>query len=105
MATISEVKKIVRNYVKKLETEKYPVSVAYLFGSYAKGKAHKWSDIDVAIISNKLKKNYEANRFTLWKTRRGIDTRIEPHGFTISEFEDNSNPMSSEIRKTGIRII
>ena len=30
----------------------YPVSAAYLFGSYAKGKATKDSDVDLLIVSN-----------------------------------------------------
>ena len=105
MAPTSEIKKIIKSYVKKLQAQNYPVRAAYLFGSYAKGKANKWSDIDVAIVSNKLKRDYEKNRLMLWKIRRGIDGRIEPHGFTVSEFENNSNPMSDEIRKTGIRVI
>lgn len=101
----TEVKKIIRNYAKMLKTKKYPFSAMYLFGSYAKGKAHKWSDIDVAVVSNKLKRNYERNRTILRNTSLDIDLRLEPHGFTVSEFKDNSNPMSYEIRKTGIKII
>lgn len=100
-----EVKKIIRNYAKMLKNKKYPFSSMYLFGSYAKGKAHKWSDIDIAVVSNKLEKNYEKNRSLLYRMRLDVDTRLEPHGFTIKEFMDNSNPMSYEIRKTGIRIV
>jgi predicted nucleotidyltransferase len=100
-----EVKKIIKNYAKMLKAKKYPFSAMYLFGSYAKGNAHKWSDIDVAVVSNKLKKNYEKNRSLLYRLRLDVDTRLEPHGFTVNEFMDNSNPMSYEIRKTGIRVI
>ena len=101
----TKVKKVIKNYVKKLRAKKYSVSAAYLFGSYAKNKANKWSDIDVAIVSDKLKRNYEKNRLALWRTRRDVDERIEPHGFTVADFWDNSNPMSYEIRKTGIRVV
>ena len=34
-----------------------------------------------------------------------VDTRIEPYGFTVSDFKDNANPMAHEIRKTGIRVV
>jgi predicted nucleotidyltransferase len=77
----------------------------YLFGSHAKGKARKWSDIDVAVVSNRLKKNYEKNRSLLSRMRLGVDTRLEPHGFTEDDFKNNSDPLAYEIRKTGIRII
>ncbi|MBT9168749.1 MAG: hypothetical protein DDT19_02097 [Syntrophomonadaceae bacterium] len=100
-----EVKKIIRNYAKTLRARNYPVLAMYLFGSYVKGKAHKWSDIDVAVISNKLKRNYDKNRFELWNARLDVDTRIEPHGFTEDDFKNNSDPLAYEIRKTGIKVV
>ncbi len=100
-----EAKKIVRNYAKKLREENYPFSAVYLFGSHAKGKAHKWSDIDVAVVSDKMKRNRDKGRFLLWNIRMDVDTRIEPHGFTVKDFQDSSDPMVSEIKKTGIRTV
>ncbi len=100
-----EAKKIVRNYARKLREENYPFSAIYLFGSHVKGKAHKWSDIDVAVISNKLKRNREKNENLLWHIRREVDSMIEPHSFTIKDFQDESDPMVYEIKKTGIRIV
>jgi len=100
----TEVKKIIRNYAKTLRARNYPFSAMYLFGSHAKGKAHEWSDIDVAVISNKLKKNYEINRAMLRNICMDVDIRIEPHGFTEEDFKDNSDPLAYEIRKTGIKV-
>lgn len=99
-----ESKKIIRRYAEKLIAENYSFSAIYLFGSHAKGKTHKWSDIDVAVVSKKLKRNYDKNRFLLWHLGRKIDTRIEPYGFTPENFEDNANPIAYEIKKTGIRM-
>ena len=101
----TQTKKIVKKYADKLKTENYPVSAVYLFGSQAKSKAHKWSDIDVAVVSDKLKRNFDKNSLKLWRMREGIDIRIEPHGFTVKDFEDVNDPMVYEIRKTGIRIV
>lgn len=101
----NKVKLIVSRYAKSLKDINYPFSAIYLFGSQAKGTANKWSDIDVAVVSNKLKRNYDKNKFTLWNTRMDIDIRIEPHGFTEDDFKDNSNPLAYEIKKTGIRVI
>ncbi|MFH0755087.1 MAG: nucleotidyltransferase domain-containing protein [bacterium] len=99
-----EVKKIVKKYAEKLKAKNYPFSAIYLFGSYAKEKSNKWSDIDVAIITNKLEKNEDKNRFLLWEIRMDVDTRIEPHGFTVKDFQNKCDPMVSEIKKTGIKI-
>ena len=97
-------KKIVKNYADKLKAEKFPFSAIYLFGSYAQGKTGKWSDIDVAVISKKFKKNYWKNNIQIAKISLDIDTRIEPHGFTPEDFKENADPMVSEIKKTGIKI-
>ena len=99
-----EAKKIVKKYAEKLKKESYPFSAIYLFGSYAKGSSHKWSDIDVAIISNKLKKNRDENENLLWHIRRKVDSMIEPHGFTVKDFQNIDDPMVYEIKKTGIKI-
>lgn len=99
-----EAKKIVKEYADKLREKNYPFSAIYLFGSYAKGKAHKWSDIDVAVVSDEMKKNIDEGRFLLWHIRREVDSMIEPHGFTVKDFQDKCDPMVSEIKKTGIKI-
>jgi predicted nucleotidyltransferase len=91
-------------YAKELEKANYPFLAIYLFGSFAKGKARRWSDIDVAVVSDKLKRNVDKNRFLLWKLRMNISNKIEPHGFTPEDFKENENPMVYEIKKTGIRI-
>lgn len=101
----AQVKNIVKKYAAALEKAQYPFSAMYVFGSYAKGTPNQWSDIDVAIVSDRLKRQYDANRLLLWKLRRGVDTRIEPHGFTVKDFADNANSMAYEIRRTGIRVV
>jgi len=101
----TEVKKIISKYAKALLDKKYSYSKIYLFGSYAKGTSHKWSDIDVAVVTNKLKRNYEKNRYTLRKVSVDVDFRLEPHGFTEKGFQNNADPLAYEIRKTGIRVV
>ena len=100
----AETKKIVKKYAEKLKKENYPFSAVYLFGSYAKGKTNKWSDIDTAVISDRLKTDWNRNEDVLWKYAFGVDSRIEPIGFTVKDFEDINDPMVYEIKKTGIRI-
>ena len=96
-------KKIVKEYAKKLKAEDYSFSAIYLFGSHAQNKAKKWSDIDVAVISNK-KGNFWKNESLLGRYSLDVDTRIEPHGFTINDFKNDTDPMVYEIKKTGIKV-
>ncbi|MFH1837904.1 MAG: nucleotidyltransferase domain-containing protein [Candidatus Kuenenbacteria bacterium] len=99
-----EIKKIVKKYAQALKEKKYSFFKIYLFGSCAKKNQNKWSDIDVAIITDKLKKNKDKNRFLLWDIRMDVDTRIEPHGFTVEDFQNEYDPMVYEIKNTGIEI-
>ena len=98
-------KKIVKKYVSKLKAEKYSFSAVYLFGSYTGNKNNKWSDIDVAVISDKLKRNWWKNEMLLSHISLDVDSRIEPHGFTVKGFEDDSDPLVYEIKKTGVRVV
>ncbi|MEK7166884.1 MAG: nucleotidyltransferase domain-containing protein [Patescibacteria group bacterium] len=100
-----EVEKIIKKYAKKLKEKKYSFSAIYLFGSFAKGNAREYSDIDIAVISEELNKERNKAKFKLWKLTEGIDSRIEPHGFSPEDFKEDWIPIVHEIKKTGIRVV
>jgi predicted nucleotidyltransferase len=49
-----------------------------LFGSYAKGTNKEESDIDVAVIVEKIDGSFLEKEAGLYKIRRNIDENIEP---------------------------
>ena len=100
----AQAKRIAKLYAQALKEADYLFSALYLFGSHAKEKSGETSDIDIAVVSDQLKKNWSKNRLLLWKVRREVDTRIEPHGFTVEGFASDEDPLVYEIKKTGIRI-
>jgi predicted nucleotidyltransferase len=104
--TIKTAKRKVEEYVRYLKgTRHLPVREAYLYGSYAKHRAHAWSDIDVCIVSPLFAK--EDGISFLWKNRRkeDIDDMIAPVGFSPEDFDSpNPSPLVAEIRKTGVKI-
>ncbi|MFH1030282.1 MAG: nucleotidyltransferase domain-containing protein [bacterium] len=100
-----KVKKIIGEYAKKLRQEKFPIEAIYLFGSFSKNNPSKWSDIDIAVISEKFKKNWDYNESLLWEYARKVDTRIEPIGLTNEELREGATPLTAEIKKKGVRII
>jgi predicted nucleotidyltransferase len=74
----------------------------YLFGSYAKGNYNDDSDIDIAVVFKDYN-NLINMQLELMRIRRKTDSRIEPHPFRESEFEQ-SIPIVNEIIKFGIEI-
>ena len=65
-------KKIVREYVKKLKAHDYSVNAIYLFGSTVRGVTDKWSDIDVAVVTDNLKKDYEKSTLDIEIQRQRV---------------------------------
>lgn len=98
-------KKIEKNiniYIDILKKDKVPIKKVILFGSSVKGKRHKWSDIDLCVISPKFKNQFDATHYLLMKSY-GIDAIIEPHPYHPRDFV-NEDPLVWEIKKTGIEI-
>ena len=98
--------KTVENYTQRLsDEEKLSIERVIIYGSYAKGKTHKWSDIDVCIISPKFKDSFEAIEFLLHKrNKKEVLIGLEPIGFTKRDFREGSS-LIEEIKKTGVEII
>lgn len=93
ISKVMEYKLLLKGY---LQIEK-----VYLFGSYAKNTNREDSDIDVAIIVNRVEGDYFAINPLLWRLRRQIDDRIEPI-LIESDFDDAG--FIGEIQKYGIEI-
>jgi predicted nucleotidyltransferase len=98
----TEIENIARKYIAKVKQSKQ-VSRAYIYGSYAKGSAGKWSDIDVAIISPDFSHDLFEERVFLMKLAIRLDDRIEPSPFRPEDF-NLDNPLVNEISTSGIEI-
>lgn len=90
---------LARQY-KEVVAEKLPLKALYLYGSYSKGNYREDSDIDIAVVVERLNDNYFEDTPLLWKLRRKISNLIEPILLT----EDINNPLYCDITKTGILI-
>ncbi len=91
-----------KKYLDYLKNEDFGVEKAFLYGSYAKGTFHKYSDIDLAIVLKEIK-DYYVMQLKLMKLTINIDTIIEPHPFAKEDF-NMENPSAIEVLKTGIEI-
>lgn len=97
------INKIINNYLIHLIQEKYNIKNAYIFGSYANGNFHQYSDIDLAIVLDNVNDIFETQVKFLNLRRNEYETMIEPHPFIENEF-NYSNPFANEILKTGKKI-
>jgi predicted nucleotidyltransferase len=87
-----------------LEKNGIKIQRAYIFGSYASGKADKWSDIDLALISDKFKGNRYLDLLSLTDYILKAGQDISPLPFRNEDFED-SLFARDEILKKGILIL
>jgi predicted nucleotidyltransferase len=95
---------LINRYIAALKAKNINVEGSFLFGSYAKGMASEWSDIDVAILTDRFIGDSFDFRFLLMKVAREINVDIEPHPFLVEEFNED-NPLAAEILKTGERVL
>jgi len=93
----------VSQYVQFLKTQGVNVSRAYLFGSHVHGCAHEWSDIDVALVTDRFQGDSIDFKFYLTRLTRNIDPDIEPHPYLEADF-NQSQPLPREILRTGVLI-
>jgi predicted nucleotidyltransferase len=101
-----ELNKIINSYLLALNG-KITVQRAVLFGSYAKGLAHDYSDIDLLIISDELPKNKlkTSNGYFLDQLVGDVNPSLEVIGVHPDNLlEPVSQSFFEEIFRTGIQV-
>lgn len=86
-----EVMRTVKKF-KKNAGKKYAVERLILFGSQAAGKARKWSDIDLLVVSRMAKNpyNYMVDLYHEWHINLDINYPVDFLCYTPEEFAEQS---------------
>jgi len=100
---IEAVLKNTKRFIERIRQQGIPVEAAYVFGSWAQGRATEWSDIDLAIVFPVFEGTVFYDRRKLDRAVVEIDTAIEPHPYRPQDFNE-TDPFVVEILRTGIRI-
>lgn len=88
--TTAQITKIVRQYAEELKKQHIRPDKILLFGSYATGSAHPYSDIDLLVISKDFRKIKPLNRLEqLSLATIHLKAPIEAIGYTFEEIEKN----------------
>lgn len=101
--SISEIRKIVKEYKGELERHNIRITKIILYGSYAKGHPKSYSDIDLIIISPDLARFPSLRRQELLaQLTMNIDAPLEVIGYTPKEFKNADHTIFGQIiRETG----
>jgi predicted nucleotidyltransferase len=101
--SISEVKKLARDYSAELERHDISISKIILYGSYAKGQPKPYSDIDLVVVSADLARFSPLRRQEiLAELTMNIDAPLEVIGYTPAEFKKAGGTVFGQIiRETG----
>lgn len=100
----NKIKAIIDKYLLVLKNNDFQLSNAYLFGSYAKGNYNEWSDIDIALISNKFEGQRINDRDKIREITLSVSSNIEVLPFNPNDFS-LENPLAKEIIETGIKLV
>ena len=98
-----EVRDLVTRFINVLKKKGIRVDMVVLYGSYASGKVHAGSDLDLAIVSPDFGKDrFEEGKMLLQIAWR-VDPRIEPIPISSESYKNDTwIPLIYEIRKKGI---
>jgi predicted nucleotidyltransferase len=93
----------IKTFIDLLDKNNIKIQRAYIFGSYANGSADMWSDIDLALISDKFQGDRYLDLISLTDYILEAGLGISPLPFRSEDF-DNSLFARDEILKKGILI-
>lgn len=96
--------RIAKKYILKVKSAGIPVEGAYIFGSTIKGTTHKGSDIDICVISSLFGKDRIDERVRLMNIGENDNEIIEPHPYSMEDFNCKYDALANEIRKYGVKI-
>jgi len=92
----------INNFYQKLIALGYSIDKVIVFGSYIKGTAKSYSDIDLGVVSNDFKDDQFDHLVNLNKISVLVDPKLEPHPFHPDDLKDKWNPLAREVVKYGI---
>ena len=102
-----EVIKIATGFLEILRRE-HDVRQAYLFGSFAKGTARDYSDVDLAVVLGVLDPSEDSlfdEKFRIFHEAQQYNSLLEVVCFLQEEFDRDGGALVKLIKKEGVRLI
>lgn len=103
--TKDQINRIIDEFLQKIRSG-HSLKQAYLFGSYVKGIAKDSSDINIALVFDRLDQSGIFDEaFEVFHEAQEFNPAIEPICFSMEEFKDELAPIVHEIKHTGIELL
>ena len=95
-----------REYLRVVIGHGIPVGFGVIFGSWATGKADRWSDIDLLVVSPQFDGGVDRSDVDfLWHAAARTDSRIEPIPCGQKQWrEDDASAVVELARREGERV-
>lgn len=95
----------VKNFAREVKATGLHLRRVILFGSYARNKPHKWSDIDVVLVADEFTGIgfNDADYFARINNKKQYII-IEAKTYSLSHLEKGDDPFLDEIMQTGIEV-
>lgn len=99
--------KAIRHYVGVLRRDHgLDVERAVVFGSYAKGRADEWSDIDLVVVAPRFDGHFSRDDVSLlWRVAAHTDSRIEPIPCGVRQWDEDQSSAIIEIARREGQVI
>jgi predicted nucleotidyltransferase len=98
--------KSIQKYLGEVKQKGIPVSYGVLFGSYARGQEHEWSDIDLLVVSPRYDKKWTHKDWAkLWLIAAHTDVRIEPIPVGEKQYKEDDSSVIIEVARREGQII
>ena len=96
---------LAKSFLKQV-SKRHPIQSAYLFGSYARGTQSDYSDIDIAVVFEKIAQTqrYYEESFDIFHEAQEYNSLLEIFCFREDEFETDGGTIVVKIKKEGIEI-
>ena len=101
-----QIQKALKIFTERAKKKFNPEQI-FLFGSYARGQANEYSDVDLIVISKIFAEIPQEKRLdVLYDLTKGLRPDFHVYGFTKNELE-KASPLTSlsEVKKYGIPLI
>ena len=95
---------VVDSYAREIQANGVHLRTVILYGSFAKGTQHEWSDIDVALVADEFEGlPTDIYHFSSVAVKKPY-IRIEPNTYPTQYFKEG-DPFIEEIVRTGVKIV
>lgn len=91
---------VVRRLLTLLREHGLEPAFGVVFGSWARGSAGPWSDIDVLVVSPRFDPPVEwATVAALWRLAAQVDARLEPHPCGLRQWAEERGSLIVEVAR------